>query len=449
MESSLTRKQLLTATLGAASAVGLGGCANLLPKPRKGRKIVNFWHLLSEPWLKPTEEMVARYNESQSKYQVVPLLVPDTSADSKFMLSVVGADPPDVMLHWTQAMSTWAEGKLLTPLDSLMTREEMRRFKMESYPVIAKSGWYKGRLYGITVGFDLFVCFYRADHFREVGIDPDPAKFPATLEEVVEIGKRLDRFDKQGNPTRIGFLPQTLVNYVPSFGGWFYDDKQNQLTINTPQNLKALQFMVEERKRIGFDKAIRFLSGLTSSAGVDMPFIGGAYSIALDGEWRVEHFRRYAPNLDYHTVFLPPPKGGRPAASFSSTNFITIPAGAKQVEGAWDFIRWWSGLQDLKASAEFYPPFGWMPRGEAAVHTPKYQEFLRSAPQYQTFLNLAQSNNIEVTPSTTYQLFLMDRITKWSDIALRGSLSAEEAMRQIETDVQQERARRRALGYEE
>lgn len=452
MENKITRKELITATLGAAGAAGLSGCGetlNLFRKPRKGRKTVQFWHLLGGQWQAPTEEMVRRYNESQSQYEVVPLLVPDSSADSKFLLSTAGAKPPDVMLHWTQAMSTWAEGKMLTPLDSLMTPDEMRRFKTESYPVIAKSGWYKGRLYGITVGFDLWVLYYRADHFREAGIDPDPAKFPKTLEGVVELGKHLDRFDKQGNPTRIGFLPQPLVNFVPSFGGWFYDEKRGELTINTPENLRALEFLVEQRKRIGFDKAIRFISGLTSSAGIDMTFIGGAYSITLDGEWRVEHFRNYAPNMDYHTVFLPPPKGGKPAASFSSTNFITIPAGAKETDGAWDFIRWWAGLDDLAKSAEFYPPFGWMPRGEAAVHTPKYQEYLRKAPQYRTFLDLAQSDNIEITPSVTYQLFLMDRVKQIDDLAVRGSLSPKAALLQLEADVQQERKRRKELGYAE
>ncbi len=452
MESRISRKELIKTTLGVAGAASLSGCVETFKgfgKPRKGRKTVHFWHLLSGQWQAPTEEMVRRYNESQSKYEVIPLLVPDKSADSKFLLSVAGGDPPDVMLHWTQAMSTWAEGGILTPLDSLMTADEMRRFKTESYPVIAKSGWYKGRLYGITVGFDLWTLFYRVDHFKEAGIDPDPAKFPATLEGVVELGKQLDRKDKSGALTRIGFLPQTLINYVPSFGGWFYDEKQGELTINTPENLRALQFLVDQRKRIGFQEAIRFVSGLSSSAGVDMPFIGGSYSIMMEGEWRVEHLRNFAPDLEYHTVFAPPPKGGRPRASFSSTNFITIPAGAKEVDGAWDFIRWWAGLDDLKGSAEFYPPFGWMPRGEAAVHTPQYQEYLRKAPQYQTFLNLAQSSNIEITPSTTYQLFLMDRITKIDDLAVRGSLSPEQALNQLEADVQQERQRRKDLGYAE
>ena len=82
---------------------------------------MRFWHLLNGEWQAPTEKVCDRFNQSQSRYEVIPLLVPDTSADSKFLLSVAGGDPPDVMLHWTQAMSTWAEGGILYPLDTLMT----------------------------------------------------------------------------------------------------------------------------------------------------------------------------------------------------------------------------------------------------------------------------------------------------------------------------------------
>lgn len=452
MSSSLSRRDMLKTAATATAALGTAGYL-LSPNPptrrRHNRKLVRFWHLLSGQWQQPTETFVEQFNESQTKYEVVPLLVPDTSADSKFLLSVAGGYPPDVMLHWTQAMSVWAEGGILLPLDSFMTPEERKDFLINSYPVIAKSGWYKGHLYGMTVGFDLWVIFYRVDHFKEAGLDPDPAKFPKTLEGVVELGKQLDRFDSTGEPKRLGYLPQSFVNLVPSFGGWFFDEKSREPKVYNPATLGALEFMVKERKRIGFDKVIRFISGLPSSAGTDMPFIGGAYSIMIDGEWRVEHLRKYAPNLEYHTVFVPAPKGGRERSSFSSTNFITIPKGAQEPEGAWEFIRFWTGLGSLNNSAKYYPPFGWMPRGPEATKASEYQEFLREAPQYRTFLELAKSDAIEITPAVTYQLFLMDRITRTDDLATRGSLTPEQALRNLDADVRQERARRKELGYAE
>ncbi|MCW3053119.1 MAG: sugar transporter substrate-binding protein, partial [Chthonomonadales bacterium] len=307
---SSTRRRFVINAAGVTAATALGAYTAFSGAPRqarKGRIPVRLWHLLAAEWLEPVERAVARFNESQSRYDVVPLLLTGSEADSKLLLSVAGGDPPDVMLAWTQGTSVWGQGGLLQPLDRFMTPEEKRTFLTEAYPVVSKSGWHKGHLYGITMGFDLFTCYYRVDHFREAGLDPD--RFPTTLEELVAVGDKLNRFDSSGKITRLGFLPQTFSHYVASFGGGFYDENTHQVTLNTPENLRALEFLVETRKRLGLQEVIRFQSGLASDSGASWPFISGTYSVTLDGEWRVEQLRRYAPHLEYRTIPLPPPKG--------------------------------------------------------------------------------------------------------------------------------------------
>ena len=106
-------------------------------------------------------------------------------ADSKFMLSTVGGDPPDVVLIWTQATSEWAQSGLLQPLDPFMTPKEKDWFLKEPNPVVRKSGWYQGKLYGVVMGFDLWAAPRPPDHFRQAGLDPD--RFPETLEELVAV----------------------------------------------------------------------------------------------------------------------------------------------------------------------------------------------------------------------------------------------------------------------
>src|SRR5262249_38988028 len=185
-------------------------------------------------------------------------------------------------------------------------------------------------------------------------------------------------------------------------------------------------FLVEERKKLGLENVLRFPSALTSPSGVDWPFISGAYSIALDGEWRVEQLRRFAPQIEYRTIPLPPPAGGRPLSSFSVTNFLTIPKVAKEIDGAWEFIRFWTGLVQPARAAEYYPWFGWMPMSARQAQTPVYQTYLNNNPQYRTFLEVALSKNIVITPPVPYQLYLMDRITRADDLATRGTLTPEQ-----------------------
>jgi multiple sugar transport system substrate-binding protein len=446
LEKRISRRAAIQQTLSVTATLATGGCGILTPRQKyPGRKTVRFWHLLSGDWQAPLEKVVARFNESQTKYEVAPILIPGDSADSKFLLSVSGGVPPDVMLHWTQAISTWAEGGLLYPLDTLMTREERHWMDTEAFPVIKKSGFYKGRLYSLVMGFDLYVCYYRPDHFREAGLDPD--RFPQTLEELSEVGAKLNRFDKAGNLTRMGFMPQGFKFVAPSFGKAFYDAATDQVLLNTEENRRALTFLADERRKLGFDKVLRFTSSITGGFGIDWPFVSDSYSIVLDGEWHVEQLRKFAPQIEYRTIPFPPPVGGRSNASFSETNFLTIPAGAKEVDGAWDFIRFWTGLENPTRAAEFYPWLGWMPMGEIQVKTPAYQKYLQQCPQYRTFLDVAESENVEITPPVPYQLYLIDAIRRADDLAMRGTLTPEQALMQLERDVNKERARRKALGY--
>jgi len=349
------------------------------------------------------------------------------------------------MLVWTQGTAVWGQSGLLQPLDGFMTTAERERFLREAYPVVSKSGWYQGHLYGITMGFDLWTCYYRQDHFEQAGLDPDV--FPTTLEELVAASEKLNRFDGSGKITRIGFLPQTFVNYVASFRGGFYDDKTGRVTLNTAENLRALEFIVETRKRLGLQEVIRFKSGLSSDSGASWPFISGTYSVALDGEWRVEQLRRYAPGLRYRTIPLPPPIGGNALASFSEINYLLIPRGARNPDGAWEFIKFWTGLDDPERAAEFFPWYGWMPLFPKSAQSPVYEAWLRTAPQYRTFLRVAQSEHIVTTPPVPFQLYLMDRITRADDLAMRGTLTPRQALEHLEADVAQERARRTDLGY--
>lgn len=447
--SNPARRRILTNALGATAAVA-SGLFLLEPQQfliRKKRLPVRFWHQLGGEWLEPMESIVAAFNRSQNRYEITPLLISDSEADSKLMLSVVGGDPPDVVLIWTQATSEWAASNLLQPLDPFLTPQEKSWLQSEAYPVVRKSGWYQGKLYGLVMGFDLWVCYYRPDHFRQAGLDPD--RFPASLEELTEIAEKLHRFDSDGNITRMGFLPTGFQTFAPSFGGGFYDEKTGELTLNTPENLRTLHYLSESRKRFGFEKVVRFEAGLSTDDAASWPFIHGNYSVIAEGEWRVEELRKYAPKLEYRTTPIPPPSGGKSKASFSMTNFLVIPRGAPQARGGWEFIRFWSGLDSPQSAAGYYPILGWMPLSPEVTHAPVYEHWLQEVPQYRTFLQVAESENIRITPPVPYQLYLMDQVKKADDLVTRGTLTPEAALAQLESEVAHERARRKELGYAE
>ena len=409
------------------------------------RKIVRFWHMWTAEWKTKVDTVVERFNRSQDEYEVQTLSIPSAGADSKFLLGVMGGDPPDVMAQWNPVIPAWADSGLIVPLDSLMSARDRTTFYQEAYPVVQKIGSYKGKLYGMSIGVNMSAIYYRPDQFRTAGLDPKETF--RTLENVDAAGKKLDRFGKNGNLKRLGWLPAGFPFYAILFGGGFWDEATGRVTIDTPANLRALEYIVLSRKRLGYDAVTRFNAGLnTASSAAGWPFIEGAYSMTSDGQWRTKQVADYAPNLEYAAAPVPPPKGGIPRSGMSNGNFMVVPSGAKNRAGAWAFIRFWSGLENPARAAEFYTMGGWLPLSPAVANAPAYRRYIAEHPAFAPFVDLMSSPAMQVLPPVPYQTFLNDELTKTEDAAVRGTLSPAAALRDLQRKVDDEVQRRKALG---
>jgi multiple sugar transport system substrate-binding protein len=359
--------------------------------------------------------------------------------------------PPDCLTTWENVIPKWAESGLLMPLDEFMTPVEWEQFQREVYPAVLKVGGFQGKLYGVTTGLDVYACYARADHLRERGLDP--SRPPETLEELYEWGRKLDRYEPGGRLIRAGFLnptwPCILATYGPAFGAGLYDWESGTLQLNTPDNLRALETVFGQRERMGVTNVIRFEGGLSalSSTG-SWPFLAGAYSITVDGQWRVEQIARYTPDLDYVTFPIPPPRGGNKHAGWAHGNFMLIPAGAKQPKGAWEFIKFWSGIEEPERAAELYTMGGWLPMSPRIAEAAVYREYVRQHPQFQTFLDVMPSEHLDPAPPVPYQQYLWDRMLLAGESVMNGSATPKAALERLEQEIRNELAARKLMGYE-
>lgn len=460
-DAELTRQRpwYVTALIWASSLFLLGLVVYVFAKPAPQRRDypdripVRFWHMWTAEWKVVIDRIVEEYNRSQDKYEVIALSVPNSSASGggtqnasqKVLLTIAGGNPPDCMAQWNPVLPSWAEKGLIRPLDEVMTPEEEADIRRRAYPIALKIGSYRDRLYGILVGINAFACYYRPEHFREAGLDPDD--FPDTLEEFWEASKRLSKYNEEGRLTRLGYAAEIPMRFVPIMGGGFYDEDTGKINFDAPSLLKAAEFVYETHKYYGFEEVLRFRAGLNTEGGASgWPFMSGQYSIAFEGQWRVEQAAKYAPDLDYRTAPMPSPGGERPLAGWSNGNFVVIPTGAKQPEGAWDFIKFWSGISDPERAAEFFTWGGWLPMTRDTGEAPAFREYVKTYPQFQTFLDLLPSENLEPMPPVTYQVFVGDAFSRMNEALVRGSKTPEEAVAFFRDEIEGELERRDRLG---
>jgi multiple sugar transport system substrate-binding protein len=403
---------------------------------------IRFWHMWSAEWQPVVENICARFNESQTKYEVIPLSIPPIGSEEKFLMSAAGGEPPDLVSQWNPVLGMWVERGLVQPVENFMTAEERARFRKEAFPIIQKYSIYDGKITAVIAGIDVNAVFYRLDDLKEVGVDEN--HLPKTLEELVELGRKLDRRDPSGHLKRVGFSVVNWENYVPSFGGTF--NRNGKMVFNTPQNLKALQFVVNSDKRLGFQDIVRFQASQPADTGVTVPILTGSYSILLDGEWRVKTIKDYSPELNYAIAPLPPPKGGKANASYTAANYMLIPSAAKHPDGAMEFLRFWVGMKDAEEGGRNVAAMGWLPYCQRVADSHSYQDYLAKYPHYRTFVDLVPSTALDIPPQGPLQSYAMDQITQLNDLTSRGTVDPIAAISRISSNMDAEADRQRRLG---
>ncbi len=363
------------------------------------REEVLFWHFWGGADRMVVEEVARRFNQSQDTYFVRPISMPGNNLDLKFFLSVTGGDPPDLLNIDDPVIADWGHRGAIYALDEIVPAEEVEQLEAWLFPAARRLVTYDDRLYGVPNGLDIRALYYNQTMLDEYGLAP-----PGTLDELDQIAITIAPPDQKEPYQRHGYLPDSrrIWAWGAVFGGRFYDEASQQVTLTEPEIEAALAWMTRYRQRYGPAELARFRHGDQSLPGKTFPLFAGRYAVVMDGQWRVRDIRAFqqqqrqadVPVTQFGVVPLPPPSGGRTEAGWVNGNNFVIPRGAGSPDGAWAFIRFWCGFGGHEAeAAQTSVAGGWIPVSQQVVDQPRFQQFLEEEPLFQTFIELAGSEN--------------------------------------------------------
>jgi len=377
----------------------------------RNRQEVLFWHFWGGADRDVVEDVVKRFNRSQEKYFVRAIAMPGNNLDVKLFLAITGGDPPDLVNQDDPIVADWAERGALTPLDELASGQEIARLRNWLFPSARRLGEYEGRLYALCNGLDIRALYYNKSLLDQHGLQP-----PATIQQLDELAEKLAQFDKNGQPTRLGYLPDSrrLWAWGVVFGGNFFDEPAGRVNLNSEPIAGALQWMSNYSLRYGAKQVAAFRQGDQSLPGKSFPLLSGRYAMVMDGQWRTRDIaasqerqrREGLPITQYGVCPLPAPPAGRRQAGWVNGNFFLVPKGAKNQSGAWAFMKFWSGLDGGEAeAARTCASGGWIPVSQKVVDEPLFRKFLKRQPLFAEFVKLAASENqfpIPVIPAASF-----------------------------------------------
>ncbi|MEH7114973.1 ABC transporter substrate-binding protein [Neobacillus niacini] len=406
----------------------LSGCSNKSDAASSnGKVVVDFWTFWGSETRRPViEKIVDEFNKSQDNILVKHTFIPWGDIWTKNLAAVAAGNPADIVINDINSVSQRAENNQAEDLSKYIDQDT---FKEQFYSNLWETVLYKDKPYAVPFTTDTRLLFYNKDAFKEAGLDPN--KPPATWKELEEYAEKLD-VKQDDKYTRIGFYPLFGGFGAPSWlknadNGTGYLEN-GELTINTPNKVKALEWLVEWQKRYG-KKTIQNYQAEFSN-GQTNPFIGGKVAMFTDVATFYTQIRDSGTKMNFGVTTMPTFDENSKPWSDGGGFVAEIPKGAKHPKEAMEFIKYLTGEKAQKFWAEKnYDNVANIKAAESVLNGLTGD----AKTVYQNAVDSMQYTTLSPVPNQypDYQ----ERINPLVESAIDGKITAEEALIEAEKDV--------------
>ncbi len=306
------------------------------------------------------ESQLKIYNESQTKYHITYTV--QDSMEEKLLTAIVSNEAPDVVLWDRFNTGVYAPKGALAPLDDMVKADSVDLSKF--YEPAVDELTYDGKLYGIPLTVDARILFYNKAMFSEAGIDP------ATITDWESLRQAAIKLTKRDGDKLVqaGFSLKDVGlfnNWIQQAGGKMIDDSASPAVtaFNTQSGLDVLAYW---NQLLNEDKVYEL--GFEDAFGGD-GFKAGKVAITFNGPWTLQSYKEAG--IDFGVIGQPAGPTGAKSAMMGGFGLI-IPNKAKNQEGAWDFIKWWT--TQPANGVEFAKISGNLPANKDAANDPYFMD---------------------------------------------------------------------------
>ncbi|NRQ32761.1 sugar ABC transporter substrate-binding protein [Nonomuraea sp. NN258] len=328
--------RLIAVVAGAAALAAGCGSGGRTPAQGGGKAEITLWQQKftdqEDAWYK---KAVAAFNKAQNQVVLKHVIVPADVWDQKMKAAQAARKAPDVYTVNYSKVPGFARTGQIQALDQLIPADKWAGLRE---PVVG-SVRYQGRTYAYPMLVEpSTVLYYRKDLFAKAGLDP--ARPPATWQEVIDYGRKLTTKDVAGfvtaaNQIDLGWstwgLQLNAAGHLPISDDWSApraaDPKYKQL-LQVYQTLYQQGIMPKEP--------------LAPYADAN-PLGQGKTAMMVCGSWAASVFLSDYPNLvpQIGAAALPSFDGDatKPTATLGGWT-LAVDARSRNAKAAADFVSW-------------------------------------------------------------------------------------------------------------
>jgi multiple sugar transport system substrate-binding protein len=326
--------------------------------------------------------IAAKYMEKNPNIKIKATLFPQRALEEKVAVALPAGQAADLIELDKMALYPYYVAGHLQPLPKNVVDWVKKNFP--DYSVVSVTSD-KEEIFTFPWLNSLKAMFYNKDHFKEAGI----TKTPETIDEMMEMAKKLTKRDEKGNLTRAGFDLRLS-------GGGFGTSQKYWTQVMIPYGAKVLE-KVGNKGRAGYDneagrKALQYYIDAVHKHKVDsLDFKSDAEAFGLGmtsmfqrESWVVGYLAKNAPKINYGVFLMPKGPGGW--GTVGNTMGLSVAKASKYKKEAFDFAMF---MMNDEMSRATFGGSGWQPFRKGV----DYSQLYKTRPQLKTFIDGAQTKD--------------------------------------------------------
>jgi len=385
---------------------------------------VEFWALGREGEV--VAELVPEFERRHPDVKVRVQQVPWSAAREKLLTAYVGGAMPDAL----QVGNTWVPELValgaLQPLDTRLDAAVASDF----FAGALETNRIDGALFGVPWYVDTRLLFYRKDLLARAGFTDALTSWSGWREAMVRVRA------ETGEPAVL--LPfdewQPLVILAMQRGADLLRDRDTRGDFRSTAFAEAFAFYLDL-----FRAGLALTGGSARSVHLYQDFGAGYFTFFVSGPWNLgELEHRLPPELQsaWTTAPMPAPDGEFPGVSTAGGASLVIHRGSPRADAAWQWIAF---LTEPASQIALYERTGDLPSRTSAWR----ESQLGADPRTQAFWR--QLERMRATPKVPEWERIADEIGRQTEAAIRGDVSQERALADLDAAVDEILAKRRWL----
>ena len=392
---------------------------------------IKFWAMGTEA--EYVTKLVPEFEKENPRIKIDVQQIPWNAAQEKLVTAFASDNTPDICQLGNTWIPQFSSLHAIIALDDFVAKS--KTIKKENYFAgIWDTNVMDSIVYGIPWYIDTRVMFYRKDVFDEVGYKNPPRSWSELLDLCEKIKALYPNEDKYAIylPTNewAPFIIFALQNHA-----LLLKDNNSLGNFSSKEFKEAFEFADK------FHKENLAPLGISQVTNVYQAFAEKYFSIYISGPWNINEFKKWMTGDladKWSTAPMPSKYGDHyPGISLAGGSSLVIFKNSGHKDEAWKFIEF---LSQISTQLEFYHLLYNLPAVKEAWKDSSLADDKYIKAFYEQF------ENVVATPKVPeWEQIAFDKVQQYAEIVVRGAMPVDEALTNLDKDVNQILEKRRWL----